>query len=366
MTHTAAPQAPPFCPNPTCDFHRAGAPGWRFHRDGTHSRLAPPHRVQRYRCCHCGRHFCDQTFRTTYWLKRPELLLPTLHRLLGCSAFRQIAREFRASPQTIALHCARLGRHSLLHHLRHRPRGRLTEPLAMDSFQSFEWSQFHPTLFHTLVGRASHFCHGFTDSELRRSGSMTAAQKRQRRLLESTLGRPDPRSIEHEVARLLAIALPEPQEVTLHTDEHQDYPRALARLRAHTFHHHTVSSRAARTPHNPLFPVNLLDLLIRHNGANHKRETIAFSRRRQSAAERLWVLITWRNWMKHFSERKREGSPAMRLGLRADLLEPEQLLAARLFPSHSAIPERWADYYWRRVPTRGIANCRLHRRTYAN
>ena len=42
----------------------------------------------------------------------------------------------------------------------------------------------------------------FTDSELRRSGRMTAAQKRERARREAALGRPDPRSIEREVAAL--------------------------------------------------------------------------------------------------------------------------------------------------------------------
>jgi hypothetical protein len=37
------------------------------------------------------------------------------------------------------------------------------------------------------------------------------------------------------------------------------------------------------TAQNPLFPVNLADLLLRHSSANHKRETIAFSKRRQGA-----------------------------------------------------------------------------------
>jgi len=365
MANDTAPQAPPFCPDPRCDFHRPGAPGWRYRRAGTHSRLAAPHRVQRYRCGHCGRGFSDQTFRTTYWLKRPDLLTPVLHRLLGCSAFRQIARESGVSPQTVLTHAARLGRHCLLFHQLHRPPGPVTEPLALDSFQSFEWSQYHPTLFHTLVGSESHFCHGFTDSELRRSGRMTDAQRGRRRRLEATLGTPDPRSIEIEVARLLAIALPEPQTVVLHTDEHQDYPRALRRLEGHRFEHRTVSSRAARTPRNPLFPINLLDLLIRHCGANHKRETIACSRRRQSAAERLWLFVVWRNHMKHFSENRREGSPAMRLGLAQRLLSPARLLARRLFPSHVPLPERWADYYWRRVPTRAIARCAIHRRVFA-
>ena len=365
MTDSTTPSAPPFCPNPGCAFHRAPTTSWRWVRNGFFFRRPLPVRIQRFRCCHCRRHFSEQTFRTSYWLKRPELLLPTFHRLVGGSAFRQIAREFECSPQTIATHAARLGRHCQLFHEQLRPRGELAEPGVLDTFVSFEFSQFHPTGFHLLAGKASHFFHGFTDSELRRSGSMTARQKRRRALLEARHGRPHPRAIELEVAELLAIVLAGSKRVELHTDEHQDYPRALRRLSHHRLAHHTVSSRAARTPHNPLFPINLLDLLIRHSGANHKRETIAFSKRRQSAAERLWVLLAWRNYIKSFSEQKRDATPAMRLGVCDRPWRVPELLATRLFPSRQPLPQRWARYYWRKIVTRRIPHGVEHRKAYA-
>jgi hypothetical protein len=365
MTQRAAPPAPPFCPNPGCSFHRSGTGLWRWSRAGFFSRHAAPHRVQRFHCGHCGRYFSEQTFRTTYWLKRPELLVPTFHRLLGCSAFRQIAREFDASPQTILTHAARLGRHCLLVHDRHRPRRPLTEPLVLDSFVSFEFSQYHPTGFHLVAGQASHFFHGFTDSELRRSGRMTRAQQRRRAELEARFGRPDPRSTENEVAELLRLVAPQPQALVLHTDEHTDYPRALRRLPHLDVTHRTTSSRAARTRHNPLFPANLLDLLIRHSGANHKRETIAFSKRRQSADERLWVLLAWRNYLKSFSERQRDATPAMRLGLLDRRLTVRDLLAERLFVTRSRLPARWQRHYWRQETTRRIPHGAGHRRVYA-
>jgi hypothetical protein len=149
------------------------------------------------------------------------------------------------------------------------------------------------------------------------------------------------------------------------SDEHQSYPRALARLSDRTIAHHTTSSRASRTPRNPLFPVNLADLLLRHTGANHKRETIAFSKRRQSAAERLFVLVVWRNYLKSFSERKRDATPAQRLGILERRLEVDEVLAARLFPKRIVLPDRWVLYYWRLTPTRRIPNGRVHALRYA-
>ena len=365
MTNAPLPSAPPHCPNPECRYHRPHNGLWRYVRNGFYTRRAAPQRIQRYRCVTCRRQFGDQTFSTSYWLRRPDLLLPVFHRLLGCSAFRQIAREHRVSPETIARMSARLGRHCLLFHEKNRPQGPLREPLALDSFESFEWSQFHPTSYHVAVGQGSHFFYGFTESECRRRGTMTEGQRRRRAELEQRLGRPDPRSIEVEVAALLAIVASRPQSLELHTDAHKAYPRAIRRTGHLTVDHRPISSRAARTIRNPLFPVNLLDLLLRHCGSNHKRETIAASKRRASAVERMLVFLVWRNWVKSFSERERGASPAMRLGLVSRRLEPEEILAQRLFPSRVDLPVRWQAYYWRTTMTRTIPRCALHALKYA-
>ena len=365
MSTAPTPAKPPFCPNPQCPFHRGPTTSWHWVRDGHFTRQQAPLRIQRFRCCHCRRHFSEQTFRVTYWLRRPDLLVPTFHRLVGGSAFRQVAREFACSPQTIAHLSARLGRHCLLAHERMRPKGPVTEPLVLDTFVSFEYSQYHPTGYHLLAGKHSHFLHGFTDSELRRSGSMTPRQKRKRATLEQQHGRPDPRSTEKEVACLLEIVTCGSSAVELHSDEHPDYPRAFRRLPTLAVAHRTISSRAARNAQNPLFPINLLDLLIRHSIANHRRETIAFCKRRQGAIERLAIFLVWRNAVKSFSERKRDASPAMRLGLMERRLSLGELLSERLFPSRVTLPQRWARYYWRQVVTRMIPNGTQHRRVYA-
>ena len=215
------------------------------------------------------------------------------------------------------------------------------------------------------VGSSSHYLYGFTDSELRRKGRMTRRQRARRSELEAEFGRPDPKSIELEFAELLAVVAPEPQRLRLHTDEHPAYPRALRRLRHLAVEHERTSSRAERTTQNPLWPINHVDMLIRHSCSEHKRETISFARRRQCSAERLWVFVVWKNWIKSFSERRRDASPAMRLGITDHRWAVEEVLKERLFPSRVWLPRRWADYYWRHIPTRRIARCRNHRRKFA-
>jgi transposase-like protein len=352
MAPSVTPKAPPFCPNSNCPFHKGDKENWRFVRNGCFVSGRQRRSTQRYMCLQCGRSFSDRSFRTTYWLRRPELLLPIARRLVSCAGFRQIARDLEVSPQTVARHAARLGRQALLFHEGLRKRRPVAEPVALDSFVSFEYSQFHPTHFHLVVGRDSHFCHGFTDSERRRSGSMTKAQRRRRADLEARLGRPDPRSVEKEVAALLEIVAAGAGVLDLYSDEDQAYPRAIRRLTKLTVSHRTISSRAARTTRNPLFAINLTDLLIRHSSANQKRETIAFSKRRQSAAERLWLFLAWRNCVKSFSEKTRGATPAQTAGITSRRWTLKGIFRRRRFPDRTGLPERWLQYFEGRTPTR--------------
>jgi len=358
MRDRILPFRPPHCPNPACRFHRD--PGcWPHKRAGFYTRNSKPHRIQRFLCLHCRRHFSTQTFSTTYWLKLPDFLPMLFYRSLACSALRQIARELDVAPSTVMRQS-----HCLLFQGLHTPAP--DEPLVIDGFESFEFSQYFPFHLNLAVGAHSHFLYAFTDAELRRKGRMTPAQKARRTHLELKLGRADPKAIEKEVAALLRIVAPSGGSVEIRSDEHKAYPRAFLRVAGlQVRRHQVVSSKRPRDHRNPLFAVNLLDLLIRHSGANHKRETIAFSKRRQAAAERLAILQVWRNFMKSFSEKRRDGSPAERLGLMEGKLRVEELLKGRLFPGLVALPERLMRYYGREIETRQIASCRRHCLAYA-
>jgi len=358
--HTAHERfVPPFCPRSDCRFHTSPI-GWRWVRYGHYTREASPRRIPRFRCVHCRRTFSTQTFSTTYYLKRPHLLEPIAYRLLACSGYRQIAREARCAHTTVMGQAARLGRHALLFLTRHRPPGPVLEPVVIDGFEGFAYSQYHPLHLNVVVGAESHFDYGFTHSPLRRKGTMTTRQRARRAELEAEFGRPDPKAVELGMASVLKLAAPEPQLLTVRSDEHPAYPRAFGRLEGWTIRHECTPSVEARTPQNPLFPVNLLDLLLRHNESNHKRETIAFSKRDQSVIERAAVLMVWRNFIKPYSERKGGGTPAMRLNLRDGPLSWRAVLRERLFATRIELPAPWGDYYRRLVPTAEIANPRQH------
>jgi transposase-like protein len=359
MTRAEPQRCPAHCPNPRCISH-ADPDTWRFKKKGFFLRGQRPFRIQRYLCLQCGRNFSSQTFSTTYWLKRAELLETLFLRLLSCSGLRQIARELGVSHSTLQLQSERLGRHCLLFHEQRRPQQAPREELVLDGFRSFEHSQYWPYDLNLLIGR-SHFVYGFNDAELRRSGTMRPAQRLKRACLEKSHGRPDPRATRKAIQELIGRVVPPGAEVILHSDEHHSYPQALKRLSDRTFHHEQTSSRKTRTTQNPLFPVNLADLLLRHCSANHKRETIAFSKRRQGALYRAAIWMVWRNYVKLRSENRRDPPPAVALGITRRAMTVSQVLRDRCFPERVGVSGWVRKCYFGRIRTRRLETNRSHR-----
>jgi transposase-like protein len=354
---------PPFCPNARCGSH-GGAGPWRFKKKGFYTRRRGPRRVQRYVCHACQRNFSSQTFSTTYWLKEPGRLRPLFHRLLGCSALRQIAREFGFAHSTVQRQTERLGRHCLLLLEELGPRGTPAEPLVLDGFRSFESGQYWPFDLHLLVG-ASHYVYGFNDAELRRSGAMRPRQRAKRAELEAVYGRPSPQATRRAAEELVGRVVPAGGSVRIESDEHTAYAEAFRRLRDRKIEHRTTSSKQPRTARNPLFPANLADLLLRHGSANHKRETIAFSKRRQGALYRAAIWAVWRNFIKSRSENRRDDPPAVALGLIAQRLTVREILRKRRLPWRYPLQGWLERCYFARIPTRRLPNARCHALHYA-
>ena len=289
------------------------------------------------------------------------MLLPIARLICEGAALRQIARVLGTSHTTVARHVARLGRHSLLFHRNLLQYHELGEPVVLDGFETFEYSQTFPFHANLAVGARSWLLYHFTDSPLRRKGTMTPQQKLHRDQLEQRLGRPDPKAVEkatRDLLKPLLRRLPPGDRLLLHSDDHPAYRRALRRLgtAAERIQHRITSSKERRTRSNPLFPANLADLLLRHGQANHRRETIAYSKRRQAALERLAVFTVWRNCVKRRRENGPRESAAMWLGLVDRLLDWRTVLRRRLFPAHCELPSPWDSYYWRKVSTRILGN----------
>jgi hypothetical protein len=268
---------------------------------------------------------------------------------------------------TVLNQARRLGRHCLLFQHHHAPPGPPEEPIVLDGLRSFELSRYWPFDLHHAVGAHSHFVHGFNLAPLRRSGSMTSRQRRRRALLEKRHGRPDPQATRERAEALLRRITGGPCRLELRTDEHPAYRQAVRRMHGWQVRHQRTSSKAPRTPQNPLWPVNLVELLARHGGANHKRKTIAFSKRAQSVLLRAAVFQVWRNFVKgrRESEGKRSRSPAMLRRLLRRRLSVADVLQERLFPRRVGLPPELEEFYWERTPTRQLPRLRRHELVYA-
>jgi transposase-like protein len=368
MSHVASHQPdwiPPFCPNHNCPYHHEMEAHWRFKRIGFFFRQAAPRRIQRFLCLHCRVAFSSQTFSPDYWLKRPDILPKLLTKTCGAMANRQAARDLHCSPATVDRQLDRLGRHCLLFFTTAMQHAPPPTDLVIDGLETFELSQYFPFHHNLAVDAGSGLIRGFTDSPLRRKGRMTPCQRRRRQDLEDRFGRPDPKAVARGIADLLAMVLARCQDgVTVRTDDHPSYRQPI-RGYGKQITHVVVSSRARRDRGNPLWEVNLLDLILRHGSANHRRETLAWSKRRQASTYRLAILAVWRNWVQARWVKRPGRTPAMAAGIAARPLTVEEILQQRLFPSQVELSPRWQEYYWGRVETPALGRNRRHELTYA-
>ena len=332
--------------------------------------------MPRFLCLTCRRTFSRQTFSTSYYLKRPELLLPTAAALQAGSALRQIARSLACAPSTPTRLAPRLGRHALLLHSRALAhlRGRLAEPVVLDHFETFEFSQDCPFGVATAVGSRSWFVYGLDPAPHARAGRLSAQQMRRlasrprREVRGGYMG-----SARRTLATLLPL-LPEGERLRLIGDGHPAYARAAARqplARLLSFPNPprgpkgSPRSAAARVRDRALFPVDMLHGLLRHSLAHHRRETIAFGRRLNALLERLFLAAVWRNFVKRRSERRPAPvSPAMRVGLARELWSWNRVLSRRLFPGRASLSPIQRDLYdraWRTtLLPRNLHHDRVH------
>jgi len=318
--------------------------------------------VPRFRCAACRRTFSRQSFALSYYLKRPELIRPVAAGLQAGSAHRQLARTLGCAPSTVTRLSARLGRHALLlqaRALRHLE-GRIVEPIVLDHFETFEFTQDLPFGIATPVGHESWFVYGLDPAPHARAGHRSLHQEARR------AGRPRrPRRGGYEgssarTVRLLLSLRAAGRPLELIGDGHPAYDRAeqlpghAGRVRLRRFPNPrrgpkgSPRSRQARARDRAMFPVDALHGLLRHTAAHHRRETIAFGRRLNALMERLFLTVVWKNFVKGRSERKPDpDTPAMRLGLAREPWTWKRTLARRLFPGRERLPDPWLDLYRR-------------------
>jgi hypothetical protein len=77
----------------------------------------------------------------------------------------------------------------------------------------------------------------------------------------------------------------------------------------------TESSKRARNTSNPLFPINHTLATLRDHVSRLVRRTWASTKRKAELAHHAWIFTAWKNYVRPLSNRLRQASPAMMLGL---------------------------------------------------
>ncbi len=345
---------PPFCPWKGCSEHHLPSlkhPYQAYLPWGSYPTKAFG-RVPRFRCSSCGRTFSVQSFSLDYYAKRVVDYQDISQRLSSCESLRAIGRNLGLSCDSVSNRISRASRQAIAAESRLASSRHPDEDLAADGFESFCVSQFFPNNIHLLVGQASQFVYASNHVTLRRKGRMTKAQKRRRSELDGRF-RPTPRGIEKGFSRIATEALrllsdSSRESLVLWTDEKLEYIRALegrpvfASLEAAgRFRHRRVSSRAARTRANPLYPVNYFDRELRKDLHEHVRETVCFGRNVNQQNERLVLYLFGHNYQKPFRIAGELRSHAEVAGYDADAIgaELELIWTRRAFLSLTDLTE---------------------------
>jgi hypothetical protein len=385
---TSAPYdfVPTYCPRAECLARGPGAP-FRCRRHGAFRRKAAPHKIPRFFCLTCRRTFSTQTFSTTYYMKRPELLALVARALTNGPADRHLRRIVRgnrdyaahvdvgAAASTITRLVPRLGRHAALVLAELLARITTPEPLVADDFETFAATQLNQVAVPGVVGLHSSWIYMLDVAAHRRGGRLTKAQRRAVEWLRAEKRLPSPAARAQAWERVLAALLERlPPDTPLHlaSDASPAIGAAVRRLLHPARIRHLVLPNPPRRPKGfPRLPearlrdavmgeIDLLHQWFRHSQAHDRRETIAFPRSVNAILHRRLVFCLGRNVVQPRRERRRrEGTAAMHLGLLPRPVSWEELLERRRFLRRSPpLPAGWKRAYFEQIETLGARPAR--------
>lgn len=229
----------------------------------------------------------------------------------------------------------------------------IEEEIVYDGLENFAFSQYDPNNINHAIGKKSLFTYEFNFCPLNRKGRMTAAQVKRKKELEDKYG-PYPRDAIRAKSRDVFRRLLSRTKgrLTLFTDEHFQYERAIEDIRTSKIDHIKISSRKHRNFRNHLFAVNNIDMQARHFASAFRRETIAFSKTTIAMQESFFLYIVNRNYMrpKFFKKHKHDPyshkrSPAMEIGIMKKILTFEEFFQERVCKTQVNLNKDFENLY---------------------
>jgi hypothetical protein len=345
MGNTMIDTKPNYCPYLNCS---------NTHRFWIHGSRKLCGLARRFRCCVCRRTFSLAQFYFEFRNKRIGLNHHILAQFTAGLSNRQIARGISASECLVRERIQKMAKQGLLFHAQQTLDFTITEPVAYDGLENFARSQYEPNNINQAIGSKSLFIYDFNFAPLNRKGRMSDRQKLNDEKLAQSLGRFPKSAIKTASIelfnRLVHKCRTTRNPLKLLTDEHFQYRRAVRQInrRRNLIDHATVSSKAARTYKNILFPVNHADLLARQHIKAFARETISFSKTHAAMVQKFALFAVWKNYIRpqftkpHKADpRTNVQTPAQSAGVTHAPLKFGDLYTERLFKKHITLNQDW-------------------------
>jgi transposase-like protein/IS1 family transposase len=345
---------PPYCANPACSWHHSSRIDQEnpFAKYGTAKIQRYPYIRSRFRCRKCRVTFSNSFFALDFRDRTPDRYEDIFERIVDGLPLRRIAQRLNLTEGTIRRKKRKLSRWGLLHWSRDIDSLEISESVAYDGLENFSFSQYEPNYVNHAIGRDSLFIYDLNFSPLNRKGKMTQDQVDRLHELDAKHGRFNPKAIQESTQRIFERLLSKSEFLTIHTDDHHAYKRALKTFHSKNFEHLITPSKLARNYRNRLFVINHADNLSRHHLAPFRRETISFAKNAVSMMETYVLFSIHKNYMRpQFVKKQRRNplsniqSPAMALGLREKVQTFRQFFRSRLTVHQVQLNEDWINLF---------------------
>jgi transposase-like protein len=284
------------CPNPACPNHSVPRPGYSI-KKGYFTTKWNHQPVPRYRCKDCGRCFSSHTFRETRGQHRPDLNEMVLKLYASAMTQRRMAIVLGINRKTVVrkfLFAAALARKE---HERRITTGEIKTSLAhFDEMETFEHTRLKPLSVSFAVRAKTGEIIEAQVATMNCKGPLAEISRRKYGW------RRDTRPIARKDV-LQALGACSRARLTIVTDKHPDYPKAIRKSIPGA--EHMAVKRTAPVPpsksanrkneNDPMFTLNYTAAKIRHDLSRMARKVWVTTKKKQRLQAHLDLYIAWNN-----------------------------------------------------------------------
>jgi hypothetical protein len=321
---------PPRCPNILCDQHLRPTPGF-FWRRGYYHPACRSERVPRFRCRTCRRGFSRQTFRQDYRDRRPATNVFLFKLLTSGVGLRQAGRCLQMNARSVQDKKLKMTRMLALLHENLSPTLPKGSCFVLDEEETYEGASIRPLTMPVLIEKETWFVVATDAAPIRRLAPVGTARRWLQEESERRLGRRPDESRASVLRTLQALAQRlGGGRLVLRSDEKSSYATLVREVFRGEERHETTSGKAARTKHNPLFPINTTLAMTRDNNGRLRRRSWLVSKRCACLQQQMCLFLVYRNYVRYrFNRDEPDDTPARLLGLLPRALQLREVLGWR-------------------------------------